>query len=168
MYLGTALKLAIPFALRDREEMAEAYGYVGPEADAAKQACVQIRALRGIRPSTFSLDQRETARMTLLWSEQYLRGFMEAVVDSDLAEFNLAQKQRNQIHQVRVEHFGQTVLEASIKHCIAVPVGGDGDSEALWKVLPHVICSICGTRTNGATTGDTCRTCKKGVFMNAN
>ncbi|MEG2048405.1 MULTISPECIES: hypothetical protein [Comamonas] len=81
MYLGTALKLAIPFAILDREAMADAHTS-GPDADAAHKACVDMRAIRGVKPSTFTAEQRETARMSLLWGEQYLAGFMDATADS--------------------------------------------------------------------------------------
>lgn len=165
MYLGTALKLAIPFAILDREAMADAHTS-GPDADAAHKACVDMRAIRGVKPSTFTAEQRETARMSLLWGEQYLAGFMDATGESDKAEFDLAKKQRQQIRRVRFEHFGNTVGEAAMKGCSDMPVGGR-HNDKFFSMLSHVVCPVCKTRTNGASAGDLCRACKTGIFEQA-
>lgn len=161
MYLGTALKIAIPLAIQDREAMAEAHGFEGQDADAAMQACRDMKKLHGVKPATFTADQRELARMTLLWGEQYLQGFMEAVIDSDPAEFNLARKRRQQIRGVRFLHFGKTSIEAAMQNCSLVDVT-DG---LLWNSPNIVACPVCKTRTNAAVAGDSCRNCKTGIFQ---
>ena len=165
MYLGTALKLAIPFAISDRQAMAEAYGYMGQEAEAAKKACADMLALLKVKPANFTTDQREAARMALLWGEQYLTGFMLAMMGSDEAEFALASKQRKQIRIVRFEHFGQTAIEVAMKDCIEVPIGPGEANDLLLGRIQHVVCPVCSTRTNGASAGDVCLTCKTGVFQ---
>ena len=38
MYLGAALRLAIPFAILDRQDMHKAYGGLGPHAALAKKS----------------------------------------------------------------------------------------------------------------------------------
>lgn len=122
MYLGAALRLAIPFAILDRQDMHKAYGGLGPHAALAKKSCSELRALRGLRPSTFSANQRETARMALLWGEQYLQGYMDAVRGFDRAEFNQAQKQYRQIRAARLKHFGKTLGEVASEGATLVDV----------------------------------------------
>lgn len=163
MYLRSALKLAIPLAIRDRKDIADAYGHEGAEADAAYTACMELRALRGVAPSLFTPKQRETARMALLWGEQHLQDIMNATADIDKAEFTLAEKQYQQIRRLRVEKFGRTELEVVMQHCVEVPVGGR-HTEKLFSMLSHVVCPVCFTRTNGASAGDQCRSCKTGIF----
>lgn len=161
MYLGTALKIAIPLAIHDREAMAEAYGFEGQEADAAIQACRDMKMLRGVKPANFTANQRELARLALLWGEQYLQGFMEAVIDSDPAEFNLARKRHQQIRGVRFSHFGKTSIEAAMQNCSLVDV----TDEVLWNSPNIVACPVCKLRTNAAVAGDSCRNCKTGIFQ---
>lgn len=108
MYLATALKIAIPYAILDREDMARVYGYEGPEAAEADKACSDLKALQGIPPAKFTAEQRECARLALVWGEQYLVGYIDALGDSDKAELELSRKQRRQIRKVRFHHYGKT------------------------------------------------------------
>lgn len=112
MYLGAALKLAVPWAVLDREDMARAYGYEGPEAAEAKKSCVDLKAMQGLKPGKFNAEQREIARLALLWAEQYLFGYMNAIKDFDKTEFAVSRKHWRRIRQVRMEHFGKTKGEA--------------------------------------------------------
>ena len=120
MHLATTLRFAIPFAMHDRRDLAQAYGRMGPEAEAATQACSELLALVGIKPAKFSDSQRETARLALLWAEQYLDGYIDALGESSRQELKVARRQRMQIRKVRFEHFGSTALEVMFQQ--AVPV----------------------------------------------
>lgn len=122
MYLGAAIKLAIPFAILDRQEMQKAYGGLGAQAQEAQQACRDLRALQGLRPSRYTPSQRETARMALLWGEQYLYGFMHAVKGFDRAEFARSLKQYRQIRAVRMQFFGKTHGEVLSENAVLVDV----------------------------------------------
>lgn len=92
--------------------MDQAYGSDGPEAAEARRACDELKALLGVRPAKFTVSQRETARLALLWAEQYLDGYMNAIRDFDKAEFSSTLKQYRQIRAVRKLHFGKTLGEA--------------------------------------------------------
>lgn len=165
MYLGTALKMAIPFAILDREDMARVHGYEGPAAKEASQACADLRALAGIKTANFSAAQKETARLALCWAEQYLYGYVDAQAHVNNSEAKKSHKQMNQIRKVRVDHFGLTANEASSARCTAVPIGSDKAHAALLRMLRDVVvCPSCDTRTNSRVEGEVCSTCKKGVF----
>ncbi len=120
MHLKTALGIAIPYAMQDRDAMAEAYGRQGKEAEAAAAARKDLRALVGVSPSTFTAGQRETARMALLWAEQHLDGYIDAIKDSEPREKKTAVRQRHQLRRVRFQHFGRTLGEELCKRAVAV------------------------------------------------
>lgn len=120
MYLGPALRLAIPLAIKDRIDMVQAFGGVGPDAQAARSACRDLRAVVGVSPARFTPSQRETARLALLWGEQYLEGYIDAIGASNPSELKLARKQRQQIRKVRLEHFGKTAMEAMSERAVKV------------------------------------------------
>ena len=88
--------------------MARVYGYEGPEAAEAEKACADLTALQGIPPAKFTAEQRESARLALVWGEQYLVGYIDALGESDKAELELSRKQRRQIRKVRFDHYGKT------------------------------------------------------------
>nr|WP_158387883.1 hypothetical protein [Comamonas testosteroni] len=166
MYLGSALKLAIPFAILDREDYARVYEFRGPQAREAEVACNDMRAIAGIKPSRLSAEQRETARLALCWAEQYLFGYLDALAGSNKAEARMSTNQLNLIRKARLEHFGATENEVAIARCIAVPIGGVGDIDSLMKMLSNVVvCPSCNTRTNGRSAGDACNTCTNGIFQ---
>lgn len=100
--------------------MARAYGGTGPDAQAARKACRELRAIAGVKPARFKSNQRETARLALLWGEQYLDGYIDAIGESDPCELQLARRQRQQIRQVRFEHFGKTALEVMGERAVRV------------------------------------------------
>lgn len=133
------------------------------EAEAAREA---LRCLTGIKASAFDVKQRETARLALCWGEQYLEGYLDAVGDSCPFEASLAAKQKRQIRQVRLEHFGLTENEASISKCSSVAIGSNSDWCQLSMLLKPVcvVCNECKTYTNGYKVGDTCSQCKTGTF----
>lgn len=160
MYPGTALKLFIPFAIHVRQSMAEAHGHEGPDAEAANRAVSDLQKLKGVRPAAFTAKQRETARMALLWGEQYLDGWLDAVKDSYKAEHDLARKQRHQIRAVRFKHFGMTRGEVETKDAVLV------DIREVSKLLSKhfVVCSGCDAKTNSRAPEDPCSFCKSGVF----
>lgn len=120
MHLVTALRFAIPLAMHDRRDLAQAYGRTGPEAAAIAQSCSDLLALLGIRTAQFTDAQRETARLALLWAEQYLDGYIDAPDDSSKHELKVARRQRMQIRKVRFEHFGPTALEVMLQKTVAV------------------------------------------------
>ena len=122
MHLATALRFAIPFAMHDRRDLAQAYGQMGPDAEAATQACSDLLALVGIKPAKFSDSQRETARLALLWAEQYLDGYIDALGESSRHELKIARRQRMQIRKARFDHFGATALEVMSQRAKAVDV----------------------------------------------
>ena len=122
MYLGSALKRSIPYAISDRKDMVQAYDGEGPDADEARQACIELNALKGIKPSKFTPEQRKTARMALLWAEQYLYGYMSAIVGIDAAEYAKSRKEWKQIRGVRLTHFGLTQLEGMLPRAELVDV----------------------------------------------
>lgn len=163
MYLKSALNLAIPLAILDREDMEQACGYEGPEAQAAAQAVIDLRKLGRVSPANFTRAERELARMCLLWGEQYLEGYIESHQGRDVAATNKAIKEKAQIRAVRLEHFGTTTGEQWCANATAVEVGGKG-SDALFEIIPLVVCTGCGARTNMRSVGDSCLMCKRGVF----
>lgn len=170
MYLGPALKIAIPFAILDREDMARVYGDTGPAAEEAKKACADLRSLAGIKATKFTASQKETARLALCWADQYLFGYIDALnakVDKD--EVRAMTKQMEHIRAVRLHHFGFTANEASARRAIAVPIGGDEHQEALVKLLGNTVleCTSCPTKTNMRKIGDPCPTCNIGTFQAA-
>lgn len=120
MYLGTALKIALPLAMKDRLDLSAAYANEGEEADAARDAYSKLRALIGVRPAMFNKEQRETARLALIWSEQYLDGYIDALKNSCTGELEVARRQRKQIRKVRFNHFGKTRLEAMCESTVLV------------------------------------------------
>ncbi|WP_155293141.1 hypothetical protein [Comamonas testosteroni] len=170
MYLGPALKIAIPFAILDREDMARVYGDTGPAAEEANKACADLRRLKGIKASKYTASQKETARLALCWAEQYLFGYIDALnakVDKD--EVRAMTKQMEHVRAVRLHHFGFTANEASSMRATAVPIGGDEHQEALLKLLGSSVlkCTACPTQTNMRKVGDTCTTCNIGTFQAA-
>lgn len=164
MYLKSALALAIPYAILDREDMERAFDYEGEDAKAASEAVIYLQGLRGLSPANFTSEQREQARMALLWGEQYLSGLIDALGESDKAELVLALKHRRQIRSVRIRDYGNTLGEREIANSIEVPIGSRKDMEALINMLSLVACPCCGTRTNMRAVGDVCNWCKQGVF----
>lgn len=106
--------------MHDRRDLAQAYGRMGPEAEAATQACSDLLALVGIKPAKFSDFQRETARLALLWAEQYLDGYIDAIGESSRHELKVARRQRMQIREVRFKHFGSTALEVMFQQAVLV------------------------------------------------
>ena len=132
MYLGPALKIAIPFAILDREDLARANDETGPAAQDAEKACDAIRKLNGVKVHTFSEAQRETARLVLCWAEQYLYGYIDALgKGSEKEEIRLSKKQMSQIRAVRLEHFGYTEREVCDIRSTEIPIGGKENHEAL-------------------------------------
>lgn len=166
MYLGSALKLAIPLAILDRVDFARVHGFAGADAAEAEKACDDMRAIAKLKVSQFSAAQRETARLALCWAEQYLYGYVDAQAQADKTEADLSRKQMKQIRKVRLDHFGATENEARIARCVTVPIGGIEADEALLRMLRNVVvCSRCNTRTNARVDGDVCNTCKVGTFQ---
>lgn len=122
MHLRSALRIAIPFAIMDRRDLAQAYGNEGPEAEAARKACADLNAIVGLKPAKFAPGQRETARLALLWGEQYLDGYIDAIGISEKRELKASIRQRQQIRSVRFEHFGKTGLEVMCENAVLVDV----------------------------------------------
>lgn len=122
MYLKPALKLAIPFAIEDRRAMEHAYGNQGPEADEARNARRDLQELQSHLASNLDAQQRETARLALVWAEQYLHGLMDAVKHADKREYATARKQMRRLRSVRMEHFGKTMIETMCEHAQLVDV----------------------------------------------
>jgi hypothetical protein len=122
MHLKTALRIAIPFAVEDREAMVAAYGGEGPEADESRALGKSFRDLIGLRPAAFTEEQKETARLALCYAEQHLDGYIAALNGFDKKEVAMARKQRQQICRVRREHFGKTWIEDACKGAVAVDV----------------------------------------------
>lgn len=170
MYLGPALKIAIPFAILDREDMARVHGDEGPTADEANKACADLRIIAGLNAPAFTPSQRETARLALCWAEQYLYEYIDALnPEADGAEVRAMTKQMTQIRAVRLHHFGLTDIESSARRAIAVPVGGAEHHEALVKLLGSSVlkCTACPTKTNMRKVGDLCTACNIGTFQAA-
>lgn len=168
MYLGTALKIAIPFAILDREDLARANDYEGSAAEEAEKACADLRALVGVKPKAFTDAQKETARLALCWADQYLYGYLDALgKGSDADEIRVCTKQRLQIRKVRLQHFGYTENEEFAKQADEVEIGGDARHLALIKLLGDtvVVCPTCKTRTNMRSVGEKCNNCHTGTFQ---
>lgn len=166
MYLGSALKIAIPFAHLDRLDLARSYGYEGPVAEEAERACAELKALEGVKVSAFTAAQRETARLALCWAEQYLYGYIDALTESD-AEAKSMKKLMAQLRKVRLEHFGYTENETAIARSVALPIGGAEADKNLCKLLRSVsvVCPSCKTSTNMYSPGDSCSSCNEGIFQ---
>lgn len=117
MYLATALKHAIPYAIEDRTSLADAYNQKGPAAEDALAAAKGLVKLKGIKPSRFTKEQAELARCALVWAEQNL----SEVADCEHGpERNVAIKLRAQLKAVRLAHYGQTNFEVFKANAIAV------------------------------------------------
>lgn len=168
MYLGTALNLAIPYALLDREDLIRVYDGEGPVASEAEKHCADLKVLASVKTSKFTPAQRETARLALCWAEQYFIGYADAQDESDKAEAKWSLKCREQIRKVRLKHFGFTETEVSKQRCITVPVGSVANNNALLNMHKHVVCTNCNTSTNGYSAGDICKSCKTGIFQDIN
>ncbi|MGB6104903.1 hypothetical protein [Diaphorobacter nitroreducens] len=120
MHLRSALRLAIPFAIRDRLDLAQAYGNEGAEAEEARKACAGLKGLVGLKPSKFEPSQLEIARLALLWGEQYLDGYIDAIGTTDKQELKISIRQRHQIRSARFKHFGKTGLEVMCENAVLV------------------------------------------------
>lgn len=117
MYLATALKRAIPYAIEDRTSLADAYSHEGPAAEAALAAAKGLVKLKGVKPSRFTKEQADLARWALVWAEQHLG----EVADCENGnEREAAIKLRAQIKEVRLTHYGQTNFEVFKANAIAV------------------------------------------------
>jgi hypothetical protein len=168
MYLAPALKIAIPFAILDREDLSRVHDDEGPEAEEAEKACEDMRKLRGIKVQAFNDAQRMTAGLALCWAEQYLYGYIDALgKGSDKEEIRVAKKQMAQIRAVRLEHFGYTEREKSDMASVAIPIGGKVRHDALVKLLGNTVvaCNSCPTKTNMRAVGDKCPNCSTGTFQ---
>lgn len=168
MYLGTALKLAIPFAILDREDLSRVYDHEGSAAEEADKACEDLRALLGVKTQAFTAAQRQTARLALWWAEQYLYGYLDALDKSSYAdEIRVSKKQMLQIRKVRLQHFGHTDIEVFAQRATPVPIGGDDHHLGLIKLLGNtvVVCPTCKTTTNMRSAGEKCNNCQTGTFQ---
>ena len=168
MYLGTALKIAIPFAILDREDFARVYDNEGSAAEEAEKSCADLRGLVGVKTQTFTAAQNESARLALCWAEQYLYGYLDALdKGSDVDEIRQSNKQMLQIRKVRLEHFGYTDQEKFSKQATEVEIGGDARHLALIKLLGSTVveCPKCKTRTNMRSVGEKCNNCHTGTFQ---
>lgn len=167
MYLGAALKRALPYAILDREDFVRTRTEDGAELEEARKACDDLKALAGVKVHKFTETQRETARLALCWAEQYLEGYIDALGSSDKQELEVSSKELRQIRAVRLEHFGLTANEAEIKTCTLVEFDGGRRFGDLMEMLRPVmvVCGSCSTKTNGRSAGDSCSWCKVGVFQ---
>lgn len=117
MYLATALKHAIPYAIEDRTSLADAYNHKGPAAEEALAAAKRLIKLKGIKPSRFTKEQAELARWALVWAEQHL----DNVADCEHGpERNAAIKLHAQLKEVRLAHYGRTNFEVFKANAVAV------------------------------------------------
>lgn len=72
------LQQAIEGAILDRESLADAYGYEGPEAKEALADIKRLGSLRRKRLSNMSPDALSLAFKALVWAEQWESGLADA------------------------------------------------------------------------------------------
>lgn len=113
------LQQSIEPAALDRESYADAVKGSPEEQDALAMA-ERTRTLRGKKLAKLAGDDLETARLTLLFAEQYETGF----ADSNPGEPHKtkALQAAKRIREVRIRLFGRTAFEVMVSRCVSVPV----------------------------------------------
>ena len=105
-------------AILDRESYADAYSRKGPESAEALALRDEFQALRGKRLKAMSPSEQNTARLMLLYAEQW----EVSLAESNPGKATEAECRRNVAHFREMRHrlWGRSALEASIAE--ATPV----------------------------------------------
>jgi hypothetical protein len=114
------LSRALTPAILDRESYAQAYGSKGPEAEEALALKRGIEALRGKKLKALTDAQRETARLALLYAEQWEASLAEA--NEGLPDAAEPLKDAETFRKMRLRLWGRTAMEAALADSKAVSI----------------------------------------------
>lgn len=118
---STLLQQAIEPAINDRLGFADCYPKGAPEATEARALIEKIRALRDRAFNDLSEAEREIARLTFLFAQQWEEGYADSKPGRQYEQKALAAARR--YREVRLRLFGRTVLEVVLAS--AKPVAFD-------------------------------------------
>ena len=114
------LQRAIPFAILDRESLADAYNNKGPHADDARALCERFDGLKAKRFAYLDKTDLQLAMLAFIYAEQW---------ESSLAESNpgadVEQRCRANValfKELRHQVWGKTELEVSLESAELVDI----------------------------------------------
>lgn len=114
------LQQAIEPAILDRESYADAVSPKAPEGQQALALAQKFPGLRGKRLDKLTADELETARLVLIFAEQWESGYADANPGEPHKRNALAAAKRSR--ELRLRLFGQTRFEAMVARTTAVPL----------------------------------------------
>ncbi|KWT98247.1 MULTISPECIES: hypothetical protein [unclassified Variovorax] len=106
------LTRALAPAVLDRESYAQAYGGKGPEAEAATALKFAFEALRGKSLKSLTSEERETARLALIYAEQWEASLAEA--NEGLPDAQEPLREAAAFRKMRLRLWGRTAMEAAL------------------------------------------------------
>lgn len=111
---NTALRRAIEPALNDRESLLECYSSDSPESREIEREIEMIKSMRGRKfKDTIKGDDVKAAFLTLLYGEQYERGFAESNPGKEYEK--KAIKNADLFREFRLSVFGKSVFEKKLE-----------------------------------------------------
>jgi hypothetical protein len=114
----TLLQRAIEPAVEDRLALVDAYGGIGPDAQAASQQAKAFAGLRGRRIDTLSAEERVMAFAAFVYAEQYETSLADASVQKGVIRD--AMRAAKQFRDTRVALWGRTKQEVFLESAILV------------------------------------------------
>lgn len=114
----TLLQRAIHPAIEDRRALVDAYGGVGPDAQAASEEAEAFAGLRGRRIRDLGPEECERAFMAFVYAEQYESSLAHASVTKGLVRSSLLEAKR--FREARVALWGRTRQEVFLASAVCV------------------------------------------------
>lgn len=114
----TLLQRAIHPAIEDRRALVDAYGCVGPDAQAAREEAEAFAGLRGRRIRDLAPEERERAFMAFVYAEQYESSLAQASVMKGMVRSSMRAARR--FRDIRTALWGRTRQEVFLASAVRV------------------------------------------------